>query len=72
MPREARDGALQESGELADPIARGVIASNDVRAELAELVGGAHPGRRDDQEITLFKSVGTAIEDYAAATCLLA
>jgi ornithine cyclodeaminase len=68
---DTRDGALHEAGELLDPISRGVVSVEDVRADLAELVAGNHPGRQSEQEITLFKSVGTAIEDYAAAVCLL-
>ena len=69
---DTREGALREAGELADPISRNVISPEDVLADLAELVNGTHAGRRNEQEITLFKSVGTAIEDYAAAACLLA
>jgi ornithine cyclodeaminase len=42
-----------------------------VRAELAELVTGAHPGRQHRDEITLFKSVGTALEDLCAARLVL-
>ncbi len=38
-----------------------------VRAELAELATGAHPGRRTGDEVTLFKSVGTALEDLCSA-----
>lgn len=67
---DTREGALHEAGELADPIARGVVCVEDVKADLADLVAGSHPGRQSDTEITLFKSVGTAIEDYAAAVCL--
>jgi ornithine cyclodeaminase len=42
-----------------------------VCAELAELIGGAHPGRGSASEITLFKSVGTALEDLCAACMVL-
>ena len=61
-------GALKEAGDLTQPIARGVIAREQVNAELAELVRGTRLGRTDDTQITLFKSVGTALEDYAAAS----
>lgn len=64
---DTRAGALSEAGDLADPIRRGVIAPSDVAAELADLVARRHPGRQAVEEITLFKSVGTAIEDLAAA-----
>jgi ornithine cyclodeaminase len=60
-------GALAEAGDLVDPLARGVIEHDAIVAELAELVRGDKPGRRNDAEITLFKSVGTALADLAAA-----
>jgi len=68
---DTRKGALAEAGDLADPIARGVIAASDVVAELAELCRGEKRGRESDDEITLFKSVGTALEDLAAAELAL-
>ena len=64
-------GALAEAGDLVQPLANGVLTRERVRAELAELITGAHPGRRSAQEITLFKSVGTALEDLCAACLVL-
>ncbi len=64
---DTRAGALKEGGDLAMPIASGLITAADVRADLFDLARGVHPGRRSADEITLFKSVGTAIEDLAAA-----
>lgn len=64
---DSREGALHETGELAIPIAKGVMNPEDVEADLAELCKGNHIGRRNDEEITLFKSAGLAIEDLAAA-----
>jgi len=64
---DSRKAALEESGELADPIARGVIAETDIRGDLAGLVSGRIDGRRDEEEITLFKSVGNGSADFAAA-----
>ncbi len=61
------EGALAEAGDLVQPIRDGHIRREHVLAELACLAGGRHPGRRSDDEITLFKSVGTAIEDLCAA-----
>lgn len=55
------------AGDLASPIADGVITEDVIRADLADLLSGAHPGRSDDEEITVFKSVGLALEDVAAA-----
>ncbi len=64
---DSRMGALHETGELALPIAEGIISEKDVQAELTELIRGAHPGRTSKTEITLFKSAGLAVEDLAAA-----
>jgi len=60
--------ALKEAGDLLQPIRRKVITAAKVAGDLAELCRGEAKGRRKADEITLFKSVGTAIEDLAAAT----
>ena len=60
-------GAWEEAGDLLIPLKEGAIARSSVEAELAELVTGTKPGRKDREEITLFKSVGFALEDAAAA-----
>jgi ornithine cyclodeaminase len=60
-------GALAEAGDLTQPIERGLIAREHVRGELAQLLRGEVAGRTSADEITLFKSVGTALEDLAAA-----
>ena len=59
--------ALKESGELLDPIRDGVIAASDIAGSLAELCRGERKGRADDGEITVFKAVGNALSDIAAA-----
>lgn len=59
------DGIL--AGDLAQPIADGLITVDDIVADLAELAHGAHPGRTSDDQITMFKSAGFALEDVAAA-----
>ena len=59
--------ALQKSGDLLGPMQRGVVAAADVRGTLATLARGEARGRRSDAERTVFKSVGTALEDLAAA-----
>jgi len=64
---DTREGALKEAGDLVSPIKRKVIKKTDVKADLFELCRGEQKGRRSAREITLFKSVGTAIEDLAAA-----
>lgn len=62
------EGALAEAGDLLIPLRTGKITRNHIKAELAEVVTGQKPGRSQDSEITLFKSVGFAIEDLAAAS----
>ena len=64
-------GALAEAADIVEPLERGVIKRAAIAAELAELVAGTRVGRTDGQQITLFKSVGTAIADLAAAQLLL-
>lgn len=66
------DEALAKAGDLIDPIGRGVFAAADVRGTLATLCRGQATGRRDDAERTVFKSVGNAIEDLAAAMLVAA
>jgi len=56
---DSREAALAESGD--------VIAAGRIFAEVGELVAGARPGRQSSEEITLFKSVGLAIEDVVSA-----
>lgn len=64
---DSRLGALHETGELHIPIQKGIISENDVLADITELIQEKHPGRKNEKEITLFKSAGLAIEDLAAA-----
>jgi ornithine cyclodeaminase len=59
-------GALEEAGDLTVPVVRGIIATADV-VELGALCRRSDSGRRSDSEITVFKSVGSALEDLAAA-----
>ena len=56
---ESREAALKESGDI--------IAAGHVFAEIGEVVAGSKIGRESDEEITLFKSVGVAVEDIVAA-----
>lgn len=64
---DSREGALHETGELAIPIASGLMDPKDVQADLVELCKANKLARKNDEEITLFKSAGLAIEDLAAA-----
>lgn len=56
---ESREAATRESGD--------VIAARSIFAEIGEVVGGTKPGRESEEEVTLFKSVGVAVEDLASA-----
>lgn len=64
---DSYEGALSEAGDLLIPMGEGVISRKDIRAELSEVISGILPGRTREDEITLFKSVGFAIEDAAVA-----
>jgi ornithine cyclodeaminase len=62
--------AFDEAGDLVQPLAAGTLSRNAVAGTLADLVAGRAPGRRSDREVTLFKSVGTALADLLAAAAL--
>lgn len=62
------DEALMKAGDLLSPMQSGVFDRSMTRAALAQLCRGEHAGRRHREEITVFKSVGTALEDLAAAS----
>ncbi len=64
---DTRAGALAEAGDIVQAIASGVLDEGRIAGDLFDLCRGNAPGRRSATEITLFKSVGTAIEDLAAA-----
>ena len=61
------DEALDKAGDLLAPMAAGVFAREQVRSDLAGLCRGLHPGRTRADEITVYKAVGAASEDLAAA-----
>ena len=73
---ESRSAALAPfpagSNDLLEPIRDGVISAGHVHAELGELVAGTKPGRQSPGQITLYKSVGVAVEDAAAAALAVA
>jgi alanine dehydrogenase len=60
------------SNDLIQPIHDGVIDESHIHAELGELVAGTRPGRTSGDQITLYKSVGVAVQDAAAAALVLA
>jgi ornithine cyclodeaminase/alanine dehydrogenase-like protein (mu-crystallin family) len=59
--------ALAESGDLLQPLQSGAFVAGRLAGTLSDLCTGRHPGRSDAQELTLFKAVGTAMSDLAAA-----
>jgi ornithine cyclodeaminase len=61
------EGALAEAGDLVQPIQAGLLQATDIRADLSALARASHPGRQSPEQITLFKSVGSALADLAAA-----
>ena len=65
------EGTLAEAGDLIQPLQQGLITRDAVRAELADLTAHRHAGRGNNDDITVFKSVGTAIEDLCAASLAL-
>lgn len=64
-------GVLSEAGEFIAALEDGTITVDDLIADLGALCAGRHPGRTSPTELTLFKSVGTALEDLAAARLAL-
>ena len=69
---ENYEGAATQSGDLVIPIQEGTIAPTHVAGDLHELTSGKKPGRTKADDITLFKSIGCALEDLATAELLLA
>lgn len=64
---DTRAGATKEAGDIVLALQSGALTETAIRAELAELARGEHAGRESESEITLFKSVGAALEDLAGA-----
>ena len=64
---DRRESALHEAGDLLVPIREGAITEQHIVAEIGDLLMGNSPGRQSDAEITLFKSLGLAVEDLASA-----
>ncbi len=59
--------ACSESGDIYIPLQKGIIKRSDIEADLFDLCRGSHPGRKNREAISLFKSVGHALQDLAAA-----
>jgi len=64
---DSRASAFRESGDIVLGLCEGRFAQGHVVAELGEVVSGGVPGRTSEREVTVFKSLGLAVEDLAAA-----
>jgi len=69
---DRRVSTLNEAGDYLFAVAEQGIGPDHIRAELGELLEGVHPGRTGDDEVTVFKSLGLAVEDLAAAELCVA
>jgi ornithine cyclodeaminase len=67
---DRRESTINEAGDYLFAAREGVIGPNHIRAEIGEVLTGAKAGRTSPEEITLFKSLGLAVEDLAAADYL--
>jgi ornithine cyclodeaminase len=63
---DRRESLENEAGEYIRALETGAIGDDHLQAELGEVLIGRHPGRTSDAEITLFRSLGLAVEDVAA------
>ena len=64
---DTRDGAINESGDLITPIKDGLIQKEKINGELGEVINGVIKGRENDDEMTFFKTTGSAVLDLVAA-----
>lgn len=68
---DSRAACLAEAGDLIIPLREGIISESHIYAEIGEIINGVKPGRESPREITLFKSVGNAVQDAAVASLIL-
>ena len=68
---DSREAYLEEAGELVLALDEGLLADDFIPDEIGQVVMGSEPGRKNDLEITLFKSVGNAVQDLAVASVVL-
>jgi ornithine cyclodeaminase/alanine dehydrogenase-like protein (mu-crystallin family) len=69
---DSREAVLAESGDLIIPIEQGLLDRSSIHAELGEVLSNDVPGRSGEDQITVFKSVGLAVQDAIAASTALA
>jgi len=65
---DSREAVLAEAGDLMVPIKHGLFSADHIHAELGEILNGDKPGRTSSDQITVFKSVGVAVQDVIAAS----
>ncbi|HEV2013538.1 MAG TPA: ornithine cyclodeaminase family protein [Candidatus Dormibacteraeota bacterium] len=68
---DRRESAVNEAGDILIPIREGAFTADHIQAELGDVIIGKDPGRRSAAELTLFKSLGLAVEDVASAAFIL-
>jgi len=64
---DRRESCLNEAGDFILAAAEGAVGPEHIRAELGEVLAGMHPGREHEDELTVFESLGIAVEDLASA-----
>jgi ornithine cyclodeaminase len=64
---DRRESCENEAGDYLIPLAEGAIGPEHIKAELGEVLAGMHPGREHEDELTVFESLGIAVEDLASA-----
>jgi ornithine cyclodeaminase/alanine dehydrogenase-like protein (mu-crystallin family) len=69
---DSREAALRESGDILRPLQAGLFSPDHIQAELGAVLSGAAPGRGNASDVTLFKSLGLAVEDITAAALVYA
>jgi ornithine cyclodeaminase len=68
---DRRESCLNEAGDFILAAAEGAVGPEHIRAELGEVLAGMHPGREQEDELTVFESLGIAVEDLASAELIL-
>jgi ornithine cyclodeaminase len=69
---DSRQGVLAQGGEFLRARAAGLVDDAHIAAEIGEVLAGVQPGRRSDDEVTVYKSLGHVVQDLAAAWALYA
>ena len=67
---DSREACLEEAGDLLITIKQGLMEESDIWTEIGEISNNGKPGRENEQEITLFKTVGVAVQDVLSAAAV--